>query len=82
MYAPLQGPSLPYQSTLEKNCWTGYVEEHAMSTAVFDQQFHTYKSYGYAADPTTSTIVGDLDRYQQNKGIINSSMIRSITKGD
>ena len=42
------------QVTTRKNHVTGHVEEYHLSAAKFHEQFHTFKNFGHAQDPTVN----------------------------
>jgi pre-mRNA-processing factor 17 len=50
------------------NTPTGHVERTNLNTFLFDQQYHTFHSYGFAADPTVNAqpraMIGDSERLQ------------------
>jgi len=71
LYAPVQGPAtLPpgVRRDTVNNTPTGHVERTNMNDFLFDQQYHTFHSYGFAADPTINarrgTVVGNVERLQ------------------
>jgi hypothetical protein len=62
-----------------------------VDAAVFDEQYHTFTTYGYAANPSdgvesggnrANKFVGDLDRYKENKGLTVSSTSTLRVKGE
>lgn len=74
LYAPVQGPAtLPpgVRRDTINNTPTGHVERTNLNTFLFDQQYHTFHCYGFAADPTvnaqTHSMIGSTER-QQTKG--------------
>jgi len=77
LQAPLQGPVHPLETVSRtikvglgsKDVPTGRVEEAAMNDVAFNEQFHTFHSFGYAADPTGSgDFVGNSGRRAILKG--------------
>ncbi|KAI3852350.1 hypothetical protein MKX03_018830 [Papaver bracteatum] len=76
LWAPICGPAHPYAkdglAQGMRNHKLGFVENAAIDTFVFDEQYNTFHKYGYAADPSGSSgtnYVGDLDALQKNNGI-------------
>lgn len=71
LYAAVQGPAaLPpglFRNGVN-NTPTGHVERTNLNHFLFDQQYHTFHSYGFAADPTISahpqSFVGNAERMQ------------------
>eukprot|EP01095_Lingulamoeba_sp_RSL-Kostka_P006259 TRINITY_DN1959_c0_g6_i1.p1 TRINITY_DN1959_c0_g6~~TRINITY_DN1959_c0_g6_i1.p1 ORF type:complete len:572 (+),score=217.27 TRINITY_DN1959_c0_g6_i1:192-1907(+) len=65
LYMPLKGPTKPgsYNSfeMLDKNCWTGKIDEDNVSDIDFSSQFHKFEQYGYTNDPENNTIIGNKD---------------------
>uniref|UniRef100_A0A6A7G766 Pre-mRNA-processing factor 17 n=2 Tax=Hirondellea gigas TaxID=1518452 RepID=A0A6A7G766_9CRUS len=77
MFSAVQGPEMPSSQSLsrpEQNSLTGYVEEHALDDFVFDEQYHTFQSFGYASDPARHNtggeehFVGDSKLFLENQG--------------
>jgi len=71
LYAPVQGPAgLPpgMKRDTINNTPTGHVEHTNINAFLFDQQYHTFHCYGFAADPTVGAppraMVGDAERLQ------------------
>ncbi|KAK3443135.1 pre-mRNA-processing factor 17 isoform X1 [Eucalyptus grandis] len=76
LWAPICGPAHPYAkdgiAQGMRNHKLGFVEDAAIGSFLFDEQYNTFQRYGYAADPCASTgneYVGDLDALKQNDGI-------------
>ena len=55
MHAPVAGPANPNDragvAAGLRNHWSGHAEDAHLNSFVFDEQYHTFHSYGYAADP-------------------------------
>uniref|UniRef100_A0A7N0VFP5 Pre-mRNA-processing factor 17 n=1 Tax=Kalanchoe fedtschenkoi TaxID=63787 RepID=A0A7N0VFP5_KALFE len=76
LWAPIQGPAHPYAkdgiAQGMRNHKLGFVEDAAIESFVFDEQYNTFHKYGYAADPSASTgfnYVGDIDALQKNDAL-------------
>lgn len=76
LWAPVYGPAHPYAkdgiAQGMRNHKLGFVENAAIDSFLFDEQYNTFHKYGYAADPSASegnNYVGDLDALQKNNGI-------------
>ncbi|KAJ6981446.1 hypothetical protein NC653_024747 [Populus alba x Populus x berolinensis] len=76
MWAPVLGPAHPYAkdgiAQGMRNHKLGFVEDAAIDSFVFDEQYNTFHKYGYAADPSASAgnnYIGDLDVLEKNNGI-------------
>ncbi|XP_050206397.1 uncharacterized protein LOC126656006 isoform X2 [Mercurialis annua] len=76
LWAPIQGPAHPYAkdgiAQGMRNHKLGFVEDAAIDSFLFDEQYNTFHKYGYAADPSGSegnNYVGDLDALNKNDGI-------------
>ncbi|XP_025014266.2 pre-mRNA-processing factor 17 isoform X2 [Ricinus communis] len=76
LWAPIQGPAHPYAkdgiAQGMRNHKLGFVEDAAIDSFVFDEQYNTFHKYGYAADPSASegnNYVGDLDALRNNNAI-------------
>ncbi|KAF5741065.1 pre-mRNA-processing factor 17-like isoform X1 [Tripterygium wilfordii] len=76
LWAPIHGPAHPYAkdgiAQGMRNHKLGFVEDAAIDSFVFDEQYNTFHKYGYAADPSASAgnnFVGDLEALNQNNGI-------------
>lgn len=66
MHAPVVGPAHPSQrggvgAAALRNHRTGHVELANLSSFAFDEQFHTFESMGYAADPAGAGVVKHRD---------------------
>lgn len=59
---PYQAQDPSQQPLKRKNVPTGYAEEIALSTASFIAQHRTYQSLGFAQDPATGAIIGNIDK--------------------
>ena len=90
LWAPEQGPSLGVQEQRAagikaKNAFVGHAQAyHPSSDFAFEEQYHTFNAYGFAADPSTagaqqsagvgpspaplSGVVGDLDKWAEARG--------------
>ena len=55
MHAPIAGPANPNDragvAAGLRNHWSGHAEDAHLNSFVFDEQYHTFHSYGFAADP-------------------------------
>ncbi|XP_057528777.1 uncharacterized protein LOC130807543 isoform X2 [Amaranthus tricolor] len=76
LWAPIYGPAHPYAkdglAQGLRNHKLGFVENAAIDSFVFDEQYNTFHKYGYAADPSASAVnnyVGDFDALEKNKGV-------------
>ncbi|KAF5746610.1 pre-mRNA-processing factor 17-like isoform X1 [Tripterygium wilfordii] len=76
LWAPIYGPAHPYAkdgiAQGMRNHKLGFVEDAAIDSFVFDEQYNTFHKYAYAADPSASAgnnFVGDLEALNQNNGI-------------
>ncbi|KAJ6321536.1 hypothetical protein OIU77_011581 [Salix suchowensis] len=76
LWAPVLGPAHPYAkdgiAQGMRNHKLGFVENAAIDSFVFDEQYNTFHKYGYAADPSASAgnnYVGDLDALEKTNGI-------------
>jgi pre-mRNA-processing factor 17 len=76
MWAAVLGPAHPYAkdgiAQGMRNHKLGFVEDAAIDSFVFDEQYNTFHKYGYAADPSASAgnnYIGDLDVLEKNNGI-------------
>lgn len=78
LWAPIFGPAHPYakdgMAQGLRNHKLGFVEDASIEPFVFDEQYNTFYKYGYAADPSASNFVGDLDALQQH----NASSVYNI----
>lgn len=73
LWAPIHGPAHPYAkdgvAQGMRNHKLGFVENAHIESFVFDEQYNTFYKYGYAADPSAASYVGDLEALQQSGGI-------------
>ncbi|PPS06863.1 hypothetical protein GOBAR_AA13781 [Gossypium barbadense] len=73
LWAPIYGPAHPYAkdgiAQGMRNHKLGFVEDAAIDSFVFDEQYNTFHKYGYAADPSGNNYIGDLDALQKNDAI-------------
>ncbi|EFJ18617.1 hypothetical protein SELMODRAFT_444442 [Selaginella moellendorffii] len=76
MWAPMEGPIHPYNkdglSRGMKNHALGVVEDSSISPFTFDEQYHTFQAFGYAADtsaPNGANLIGDPDKIKDNAGL-------------
>lgn len=76
LWAPILGPAHPYAkdglAQGLRNHKLGFVENAAIDSFVFDEQYNTFHKYGYAADPSASAVnnfVGDFDTLEKNNGV-------------
>ncbi|MBA0806566.1 hypothetical protein Gohar_022438, partial [Gossypium harknessii] len=73
LWAPTYGPAHPYAkdgiAQGMRNHKLGFVEDASIDSFVFDEQYNTFHKYGYAADPSGSNYIGDLDALQKNDAI-------------
>eukprot|EP00697_Spironema_sp_BW2_P016175 gnl/Spiro4/7305_TR3822_c0_g1_i1.p1 gnl/Spiro4/7305_TR3822_c0_g1~~gnl/Spiro4/7305_TR3822_c0_g1_i1.p1 ORF type:complete len:586 (-),score=132.00 gnl/Spiro4/7305_TR3822_c0_g1_i1:123-1880(-) len=68
MWAPVHGPQHPRATRMNKNTPTGFLEPYNTSKFLFDEQYNTFQTFGYARDPSTNAVVGDLEKYRRNNG--------------
>jgi pre-mRNA-processing factor 17 len=85
MWAPQQGPSLTVHEQRAaglkaKSSFVGHAAHyHPSSDFAFEEQYHTFNAYGFAADPSTAGhhgqglapragVVGDRDRWAEARG--------------
>ncbi|RAL40014.1 unnamed protein product [Cuscuta campestris] len=70
LWAPIYGPAHPYAkdglAQGLRNHKLGFVENAAIESFVFDEQYNTFLKYGYAFDPASNSYVGDMDALQKN----------------
>ena len=82
-----------YPDSSQKNHLTGKVEAHYMNTFNFEEQFHNYKNFGFAQDPSdeTSNKIIYNRQLQSQQGLIselgqnqyfNKSVFNTNDKGD
>lgn len=76
LWAPIYGPAHPYAkdglAQGLRNHKLGFVEDAAINSFVFDEQYNTFHKYGYAADPSAAAghnYVGDVDALQKNGAV-------------
>uniref|UniRef100_A0A7C9AUQ5 Pre-mRNA-processing factor 17 n=1 Tax=Opuntia streptacantha TaxID=393608 RepID=A0A7C9AUQ5_OPUST len=76
LWAPIYGPAHPYAkdgiAQGLRNHKLGFVEDAAINSFVFDEQYNTFHRYGYAADPSASaanSYVGDVEALQKNNAV-------------
>ncbi|KAH9320838.1 hypothetical protein KI387_015477, partial [Taxus chinensis] len=76
LWAPIYGPAHPYAkdgiAQGMRNHKLGFVEDAAIHSFMFDEQYNTFHRYGYAADPSApvaDSIVGDLESLKRNDGL-------------
>jgi pre-mRNA-processing factor 17 len=76
LWAPINGPAHPYAkdgiAQGMRNHKLGFVENAAIESFVFDEQYNTFYKYGYAADPSASegnNYVGDMDALKETGAI-------------
>jgi len=74
MYKEAEGPANPYKRTQtmvvgKSTCNSGYVEEiEGLEEYNFQEQYHTFQSYGYAVDPGSMAVVGDAAKANATQG--------------
>ncbi|KAL8519041.1 hypothetical protein ACS0TY_010113 [Phlomoides rotata] len=73
LWAPIVGPSHPYAkdglAQGLRNHKLGFVENANIESFAFDEQYNTFYKFGYAADPSQNSYVGDVEGFQKNDGI-------------
>ncbi|KAF2292739.1 hypothetical protein GH714_027766 [Hevea brasiliensis] len=76
LWASIYGPAHPYAkdgiARGMRNHKLGFVEDAAIDSFVFDEQYNTFHKYRYAADLSASAgnnYIGDLNALQNNNGI-------------
>ena len=53
----------------KSTCNSGYVEEiEGLEEYNFQEQYHTFQSYGYAVDPGSMAVVGDAAKANATQG--------------
>jgi pre-mRNA-processing factor 17 len=55
-----------YHIPEKQNHVTGYINNHTINEFNFNEQYYTYKAFGFAQDPTdfsNNKVVGDLEKY-------------------
>lgn len=75
LWAPIAGPAHPFAkdglAQGLRNHKLGFVEDAAIAPFMFDEQYNTFHTYGYAADPAGlvgTNLVGDLEASLKNEG--------------
>ncbi|KAJ7299717.1 hypothetical protein O6H91_03G041100 [Diphasiastrum complanatum] len=75
LWAPIAGPAHPYAkdglAQGLRNHKLGFVEDAAISSFMFDEQYNTFHRFGYAADPSAANgdnLVGDADALKNVAG--------------
>ncbi|CAI0386024.1 unnamed protein product [Linum tenue] len=72
LWTPIYGPAHPYAkdglAQGNRNHKLGFVEDANIDSFVFDEQIYTFQKYGFAADPSGTEIVGDLNALSKNGG--------------
>jgi pre-mRNA-processing factor 17 len=74
LYAPVVGPAHPYAKDGlahgARNHKQGVVEDAFIAPFNFDEQYNTYQTFGYAADPSAAngTLVGDQKMMESYEG--------------
>mmetsp|Transcript_27077 Transcript_27077/g.48257 ORF Transcript_27077/g.48257 Transcript_27077/m.48257 type:complete len:581 (-) Transcript_27077:109-1851(-) len=73
MYTPVAGPQHPFRkdglARGLKNHTTGHVEDAHVDSTLFDEQYNTFHSFGYAVEPQTGTsVVGNAEGFREHKG--------------
>ncbi|OMO66713.1 hypothetical protein CCACVL1_21018 [Corchorus capsularis] len=73
LFARIYGPDHPYAkdgiAQGMRNHKLGFVEDASIDSFVFDEQYNTFHKHGYAADPSGSNYIGDLDALQKDDAI-------------
>ena len=95
LFAPMQGPLKNAHITREeqfkptKNVLTGYAETHLMDDFTFNEQYHTYQSFGYALDPSKGvstncinkqSFIGDKESLKKNKAMTVFNQSNKVIK--
>lgn len=74
MYKEAEGPANPYKRGLTVTAGrssnnSGYVEEiEGLEEYNFQEQYHTFQSYGYAVDPGSMEVIGDAKSHADKEG--------------
>jgi pre-mRNA-processing factor 17 len=58
-----------YNIPEKQNHVTGFINNHTINDFNFNEQYYTYKAYGFAQDPTdfsNNKIIGDVEKYNNN----------------
>ncbi|XP_078440289.1 transducin/WD40 repeat-like superfamily protein [Wolffia australiana] len=65
LWAPIHGPAHPHAKDGAplglRNHKLGHVEDASIQPFLFDEQYNTFQTLGYATDPSGQTLVGDLE---------------------
>ncbi|KAK9751029.1 hypothetical protein RND81_02G236900 [Saponaria officinalis] len=73
LWAPIYGPAHPFSKDGVaqglRNHKLGSVEDAAIGSFHFDEQYNTFHAYGYAADPSANHFVGDVKSLENNRGV-------------
>lgn len=81
MHAPVLGPTNPSDSkgmpAALRNHWSGHAEDAHLNSFTFDEQYHTFHSYGYAANPAGS---GGMVAAKAVQGVGNDTIYTSAPK--
>ncbi|XP_051150245.1 uncharacterized protein LOC127264768 [Andrographis paniculata] len=73
LWTPIVGPSHPYAkdglAQGLRNHKLGFVENANIESFAFDEQYNTFYKFGYAADPSQNSYVGDVEGFKEKDGI-------------
>ncbi|KAG9154801.1 hypothetical protein Leryth_020078 [Lithospermum erythrorhizon] len=73
LWAPIYGPAHPFAkdglAQGLRNHKLGFVEDASIQPFVFDEQYNTFQKFGYAADPSATYYIGDLDAVDKNGAV-------------
>ncbi|XP_008806605.2 pre-mRNA-processing factor 17-like isoform X2 [Phoenix dactylifera] len=73
LWAPIYGPAHPFAKDGVpqgmRNHKLGFVEDASIHSFLFDAQYNTFHKYGYAADPSGLSYVGDVDTLDRNQAL-------------
>ncbi|PIN10089.1 mRNA splicing factor [Handroanthus impetiginosus] len=73
LWAPIAGPAHPYAkdglAQGLRNHKLGFVDNANIEPFMFDEQYNTFYKFGYAADPSQNSYVGDVEGFKRNDGI-------------
>eukprot|EP01101_Sappina_pedata_P011802 TRINITY_DN7992_c0_g1_i1.p1 TRINITY_DN7992_c0_g1~~TRINITY_DN7992_c0_g1_i1.p1 ORF type:complete len:581 (+),score=197.62 TRINITY_DN7992_c0_g1_i1:204-1745(+) len=77
MHLPVSGPRMPHAKdeldALPRNSLTGHVEAFHMNDFQFEEQYHTFQSFGYAHDPDAGNLIGGkTDNARANETVYNT----------
>ncbi|KAK8943999.1 hypothetical protein KSP40_PGU000535 [Platanthera guangdongensis] len=71
LWAPIYGPAHPYAkdgiAQGMHNHKLSFVEDASIQSFLFDEQYNTFHKYGYAADPSGLSYVGDVETLERNQ---------------